>query len=198
VGAAGFSIGFSYGFSISISKSNVPYISYLDGGTSEYGLPIIQRLNMNSSSWDKVGSPSVHSWGGDVFQLVMSPQDSLFFSFPTSESHGDGLVFKFNGVSWESIANPIFKVEEDGSALSIAMDENGKKYAAYRMNSNADTIMVKSLAGSGWITLAPNGFLKSGQPLSHLVLSPDGVPYLAFADATNGQKVSVIRLSFDP
>ncbi|MEO7426071.1 MAG: hypothetical protein ABI036_12860 [Fibrobacteria bacterium] len=198
VGLPGFSIGFSYGFSISISKSNVPYIGYFDGGSSEYGLPVIQKWNENNSTWEKVGSLGVHSQNGGFFQLIRNAQDSMFFSCPISESNGDNLVFKFNGVSWESIANPISKVEEDGVALSIAFDENGKKYAAYRMNAISNKIMVKSLVGKNWITLAPNGLPKSGLLLSNLVLNPDGVPYLAFADASNEDKVSVIRYSFDP
>ncbi len=106
-------------------------------------------------------------------------RDSLYGS-------GATVVTLSGGTTWVTVGSPGFS---SGATLDgrIAIGPNGTLYVAYIDAANGNTLAVKTFNGTSWVdmgssyfsTMTPNFWL-------NLVVSPGGVPYVAFQDTVTG------------
>jgi DNA-binding beta-propeller fold protein YncE len=79
---------------------------------------------------------------------------------------------------------------------SLAFSPNGTPYVAYEDYSHTDKATVMEYSGtgtSGWVTVGLPGFSANTATFESLAFSPNGTPYVAYRDAGNGQKATVME-----
>jgi hypothetical protein len=158
----------------------------------------IQKYNSLSATWTYYGNGTLQSYGNDQFNFLISSEDSLLIAVASGEHADNGYLFKFDGSKWATQGKTIFKAGESGSTLSIAIDQNGNKFAAYSDFGNGNKITVKVLKENIWANMPITSFATPQNDMAPICLNPDGVPYILFSQPSNGGKVSVLKMSFDP
>lgn len=99
-------------------------------------------------------------------------------------------VYKLNSVddTWE-----LAKSNLAGGAVKrckIESDHLGNVFVAYRDESNAGKTSVQKFDGQNWLYVGSQAFTEIAGEQS-LALNPDGVPYVAYADASLNDQVNV-------
>ncbi len=98
------------------------------------------------------------------------------------------------GQAWEYVGTAGFS---SGTAYftRITLDDSGTPYVAYQDGANIYKTSVMRFNGTSWEQVGAAGFADS-MPYPYrmsLALDSSGRPYVAYADAANGVKVSVMR-----
>jgi uncharacterized repeat protein (TIGR02543 family) len=78
--------------------------------------------------------------------------------------------------------------------ISLAFDNGGTPYVAYKDGGNSDKASVMKFNGSSWEQVGAAGF--SSGWVDHISLAFDnGTPYVAYMDGANGNKASVMKFN---
>jgi hypothetical protein len=107
-------------------------------------------------------------------------------------------VLKNNGLTWEAVGGSIFTA---GVADYIPLYVyNGTPYVAYSDPAQAGKVAVVKFNGSNWETVGPTGFALAGPTdvgmLTGVALCVyNATPYIAFKDAANGNRASVMKFN---
>ncbi len=195
LGPSAISLGTPLFFQLQIDHKDTPYLAYNDYAFSPKSL-VIQKFNAFNSTWAYVGNRKFQSRGSSPFSFLISSEDSLYLALASGENADDGVLFNFDGLNWPMQGNSIFKAGESTSNLSLAISQEGKKFAVYIGVKN--DLIVKVLNENAWTAVSPTGLTSSISDTPQLALSPDGVPYVLFSQPSDGGKVSVLKMSFDP
>ncbi len=107
----------------------------------------------------------------------------LFYSIPS-------ILFLF--AFFPSFSQPWQRVGVDTLTLkntaSIALDGKNIPYIVCREESYPNGLMVKKLIGNHWVKIGNNISKGSGLD-THIIIGPDNLPVVAFADTSNGVAV---------
>ncbi len=114
------------------------YDSY-NGITVKDGQPYVVGWNSSAqatvytfagSSWEIVGSEGISSGQGWYNSIYTSPDGSLYLAYSDGGMEKKIFLKKYNNGVWEPVGDAISKLS--GENISIAVDESGKPYVAYR------------------------------------------------------------------
>lgn len=99
---------------------------------------------------------------------------------------------RFNGSDWSVVGTPDFSAA-DVEFTSIAI-VNNQPFLAYKDYSNGGKVSAVTFNGSSWVDPGnSSGFTPGSVSNLSLTVSNDGVPYIAFADDTLSNKVTVMK-----
>jgi hypothetical protein len=146
-----------------------------------------------SPSWSRFGSGTTGAHA--ISFLAFAPDGTPYRSYDSSNTIW---VEKYDGSSWSNVGAGITADGPYNAPLAFAPD--GTLYIAYRDSvGGAHKLTVKKYDGSNWVTVGNAGFSGSlGDDSGYrgdlsLTVDPDGVPYVAFRDVSNSEKVTVMR-----
>ena len=187
VGRLGFTPAKATKLSFTIDKiSNVPYIAYTRPDKK------ISLMQFNGA-WVTEGGPTVPEVSTSYFSLAVDNGWSYILYADGLESKAT--LMSYNG-NWQYIGNSRFS---KGAAkdLSVVV-ENEIPYVAYKDSTNNNKVVIMKYDSpiyNNWINVGIPGFSAGEARHTSLQIAPNGTPYIAFQDITNGQKVSVMKFN---
>ncbi len=171
--------------------NNVPYVVFNDAANSSK----LSVVRFNGSSWEYVGSP------GFSISSSRTPSIYVYNNTPYVVFIDDGevpawyiRVMKFNGSTWEYLG-PQGSFGRNGSAAYQAIFVlNNTPYVVYYLSSQ---VRIAKFNGTTWESVA-GGLISSGAHTSISSYVINGVLYVAFSDANNSGKATVMKYDYNP
>ncbi len=194
LGRGGLSQGPVQTIVLASNPSGTPYVAFNDEADS---LRVsVKSWNSVTEHWDSVGQKGISPSGTVQFTLAIGPAGETYLAYK-DERHGfQTSVLEFNPYrnTWEVIGDTGF-ADSEGNYFSLAIDPLGKPHLAYCDESRRGraTVLGYNRATRRWDFIGEPGFSSSAIGTS-MAIDAQGVPYLAFSDATdNAFKATVMR-----
>jgi len=189
VGTPGFSGAATSVSPLAFSPDGVPYVAYPE--TSHSNSITVMRFNAATSAWESVGA--IGHTGSNV-SLAFGPDGAPHVAY--QDSSNKATVMRFNGTAWQAVGTPGFSPGQV-SFLSLAFSQDGKPYVAYRDETNVGRPATMRFDGMAWQSAGIFGFTPGTAGAISLAFGrqssrPEGVPYVAYQDMSNGNKATVI------
>lgn len=194
VGTAGFLQGLPTYLAFAFNNG-VPYVASADG--SDHSRATVMRLNSAATGWEKVGQSPISSSSVTFLNLVFNG-NTPYVSFSDNSYFLKPQVMKLNaaGTTWEPLATLGISL---GYASSMNLAINGNTpYVVYRDNGNNNkaSVMRYNTSTSGWEYVGNPGFTPTIGDINKIPLAfAKAIPYIAIADFSQGDKISVMRLN---
>jgi hypothetical protein len=182
---------------VAATRSGTVYTAYMEANIDQNPVTV-RRLTANNLHWELLPDFPVHSAGNHQFYLV-AKEDSVFIALVSDLSKSIE-VYKLNGNKWERIGEPISTTLIYNN-LSFCISPSGNLFVSYRDESNGNRISVKTFKNSDWIPVGTVGFSPEASweyNGSFVQVGQNEIPYVLFIDATNRNRATVIKTSFDP
>lgn len=182
---------FSYSFTIdAIGQPVVAYQNY----PADYRTSVIR---FNGSSWMPLGQRGFSEADRDL-TMTSGTGESLFLAYGDGGADNKVSVLRFNGSAWEQAGK-----RGISSGLvhnpTIATNTTGVPFLAYVDETFGNSqLKVMRLTGGSWVDLFESNNSPRATYEISLTLDPLGVPYVVFRDQTNSDKLTVIKVSFNP
>jgi len=188
LGGAGFSTsGASY--PAMTIKHNIPYIVFSDASAGG----ALTVMSYNGTTWAAEGNTG---FGGNASSTCIAADNTgtLYVAAPVSTQAGSIVAYKLVSGTWEAMTTQV----SVGAAESpqIAIDANNTPYIAYQQVTapNAGKANVMTFSGNTWQTVGSEGFTPGKAYDISLAIGPGNAPYVAFADNSDSNKVTVMTL----
>ena len=136
----GFAYGTGYQISLSIDNNNIPYVSYVENGTTVY----VKKFIVNV--WTIVGTSSVVTSTNKAYSptLNFDANNNAYLVYHELESTSSGSirVFKFNGTSWGDLTiGTTFTLSRNVSSVIDRVNKRLIINYAYAGNGTRSTIL---------------------------------------------------------
>jgi sugar lactone lactonase YvrE len=199
VGSAGFSAGEAVYTSLAFSPNGTPYVAYEDYSHTDRAT-VMEYNGTGTSGWVPVGSAGFSANTAQYESLAFSPNGTPYVAYRDAGNGSKATVMEYNGGSWVTVGSAGFSANT-ATQESLAFSPNGTPYVAYDDfgHSNKATVMEYSGTGtSGWVPVGSAGFSAGTAGYESLAFSPNGTPYVAYDDAFNGGKATVMEFFTPP
>ncbi|MFG5775617.1 putative Ig domain-containing protein [Comamonas sp. J-3] len=182
--------------SLAFGPDNKPYVAYRDGANGNKAT--VMRLNAAGTAWEAVGSAGFSAGDAYYTSLAFGPDGKPYVAYRDGGTGGKATVMRLNaaGTAWEAVGSAGFSAG-DANFTSLAFGPDGKPYVVYRDAANGQkaTVMRLNAAGTAWEAVGSVAFSAGRADYTTLAFGPDGKPYVAYQDAGNGYKATVMRLN---
>ncbi len=147
------------------------------------------------ADWSLVGNAGFTSGRADNLSLAFNQAGDPYVAYAPFDGVRKISVSNFVAGTWSIVGNPDFSAgfaEDISLAFNPVTDE---PYVAFRDygNSFKATVMKLPSGTSTWVNVGPAGFTPSSVKHTSLAFYPNGDPYVAFADLSQGDKASVMK-----
>jgi hypothetical protein len=176
---------------LGLDLNNNPYLAFLDTSNNASFLTV---MHYSGSAWSQVGASGSFSTNeATSFAMVIDSSGNPYVAyFDFNASPG---VRHWNGTTWVDVGSSSFAPSAK-SSVSLALDSSGNPYAAYMAVSSSinsvGQVVVQHWNGSIWTTLGSSGVSGNGAAYPSIVVDTSNTPYVAYADASNGYKATVM------
>lgn len=196
VGNAGFSGGSVAYVSLALDGDENPCVAYRDLSTTEYKATV---MRYSGSAWTRMGSTGPSDGDASRTTIAADSEGSIYIGFQDGSASYKATVKKYIGTSWSTLGAAGFS-SGTASSLSLAIHDAGSNhtpYLAYQDGANANAPCVNFLSGTSWPILGSSA--PSSDPIleSSLVVSDDGVAYLAYRYNGTSQTPRVMKFESD-
>ena len=194
VGSPGFSSGEAIYISLAIDDSGTPYVAYRDQVNGAKATV----MKFNGTEWVNVGPTAGFSEGqAENISLAIDGSGTPYLAYRDDIISGSSFratVKKFNGTNWVGVGLRGFSA---GNAYftSLAIDNNGTPYVAYRDDSNSKRATVKKFNGTSWVDVGSAGLSAGEVSYTSLAIDNNGTPYVAYRDHSNSLKATVMKFN---
>ncbi len=187
VGSAGFATNYTANISLAIDGSGIPYFANAEGGK-------VTVRKYFEGSWQVVGSP-VSDPAGKVPLAI----DGSGIPYVAYTEVGKVTVRKYFEGSWQVVGSS-FSTTYYTTNISLAIDGSGVPYIVYDEQIGpafVPTVMKYTGNGtSGWETVGTTGISIENSPCySSIAIDGSGTPYVAYRDADDSYRATVIKYS---
>lgn len=196
VGSSGFSIGSSAFTSLAFGPNGKPYLAYQD--LSNGGKATVITLDAAGSNWEPVGVAGFSAGSVQYTSLKFGADGKPYVAYADQSNGEKATVMRMNADNsvWEPVGNTGFS-EGGAASTSLAFGPDGTPYVSYKDSANGRkaTVMRLNAAGTTWEPVGAAGFSAGVVDGLSLVIGPDGMPYVAYADRLNADKIAVMRMN---
>ncbi|HSC55438.1 MAG TPA: IPT/TIG domain-containing protein [Phnomibacter sp.] len=189
-------VGGSYygGLDIVTDKNNIPYLLFDDYNFA--GNPTVKKLD--GGSWVNVGAAGFTSSSYGIFypNIKIDTSGNPIVAFQQDNGFERVSAYKFAGGVWSPVGNPYFS-KSHSYHVSLAIDKRNNTSVAFFEDSYNKQTTVRSLNTiSGiWDTTGSRGGIPAKKlEQKALITDHENTKLIAFSDASNGGKLSVMRL----
>jgi hypothetical protein len=169
-------------------STGIPYVAYVGNAPEAY----IKIEKFENDVWQRVAAPL-----GDRMQGFLFSGNNIPYLCSLG-INSVGLVYKYNSsqATWESQGSTV--TNEGVYGMSLAVNSVGATdipYVAYNtISSSKNVLRVSKLEGSNWMAVGG----EVGEPVVNnvvlnLKIDGDGVLYVKYNDAQNGDKIAIKR-----
>ncbi|WP_419889376.1 S-layer homology domain-containing protein [Paenibacillus xylanexedens] len=194
IGPVGFTTNNASGLSpIVFDAAGILHLAYTDSTNRKATV-----MKFSDAQWKSVGNSLFTAGEASYPSLAFSPDNIPYLAFQDGANSFKATVMKFNGTQWEIVGNPGFSSGTLNS-MSLAFDPQGIPYTAFKnLPSNGmmmqQGVMMK-LDGAQWTVVGGEPYFTGSINESSLAFGPNGMPYVAYADATKSNKLTIKTLS---
>jgi len=166
-------------------ESGAPIVIY---GTDAGNIAYSEIARYDGSNWTTLGG---HIASGQTYfdhDFTVTSTGDIYAALTLGFSAQEINIYKYNGTSWDLHSENV-----SGGATGncrIEVDNNDDLILAFRDENQGGKTSVMKYDGSNWSHLGLPGFTPIANDHA-LQVSSDGVPYVAYADASVSEKVSV-------
>jgi hypothetical protein len=165
--------------------SHIPYVAFQDGQNA--GRATVMKFD---TAWSLVGQPGI-SIGMAAFISLQLYNSIPYLAFEDAGANGIYVKY-FNGAAWVDLSGGA--VVPASSYVSLNIDKCGGVYLAYMDATQADRASAFKYSSPSW--LAVGGYLGFTAGTANAISISTGgtcnVPYLAFQDGSQGNRLSVM------
>jgi hypothetical protein len=196
VGTPGISIGVVAYTSLVLAADGTPYLAYADNANSNK--VTVMKFNAAENKWLSLGGPAISAGTANYINLALAADGTPYLSYQDGANGYKATLMKFNTAdnTWLSLGDPgISAGRADYTSLALASD--GTPYLAYQdfANGGKATVMKFDAAKNEWLSLGDPGISAGEVYYTSLALASDGTPYLAYQDAANRGKATVMKFN---
>ena len=194
LGNRGFSKGDANYISINIDGNGSPYVLFEEPDSGQvYGGATVMKYN--GTDWVVVGSRRFTA--GYVMWPAMAIDRIgnlyvVYKNYLSAGFDGKGTVMKYDGNTWATVGGSTLPAGSV-SYTSIAIDNRGKPYVAFRDSLNGYKATVMGFDGNIWQTLGIPGFSSDEARYTCIALDPNGRPHVVYEDFGNAMHATVMK-----
>lgn len=180
-----------------VNHDGVPYVAYRENQNKN--IVTVKKYDAIEKEWNVVGNANASDGPTSFTSLAASPADTIWVAYQDSTADNRIAVRFFNpGSSQWELATGSHVSEGAATLPSIAIGADNIPYVAYADSNKNYQLTVKRLdrTAATWVTTGPAGFSAAAVNSTSIVVSDDGVPYVAYVDAANGNRATVKRYAF--
>lgn len=180
-------------------KTNTPYVVAEDVSGIVYPQLIVKKYSGNA--WVTVGDPhfTTGKLGAYFPEIIIDSAGTPLVCVQEDNGREQASVYKFDGISWQPFEPRLFSPGH-AEFPSLAVDRNYMPVVLFvdAYYNEQGTVMRYNSAGNGsWDIVGARGFVPATRFTQNaLVVNQSNIPYIAFADKTKGNKVTVMRYEF--
>ncbi|MBO9597305.1 MAG: DUF1533 domain-containing protein [Cohnella sp.] len=145
----------------------------------------------DSGSWRRAGGDI--SFGTASYTSLSVYNGKPYVAY--KDSSGNGKAKMYNGSSWADLSSFGFSVGTIDYPSLYIDQSNGTPYVAYKdagVGGTDGKATVKKYNGSSWVPVGSAGF-SAGTVAYTSMFVDNGIPYAAYQDAANGNRVTVMK-----
>jgi hypothetical protein len=166
--------------SLSIDDSGTPYVIYQDVANSS--LATVKKYS--AGAWVAVGTGTVSTGAAVETKIDASYNNTPYIAYTSAGNVGT--IKTFTAGAWQPVGTgTIVSVYQ---SLALAVDPAGTPYLGYYELGSYKT-SVSKYNGSAWVYAGNNYFSISSPSYHGMAITSSGTPYIAIADAGNGNYV---------
>ncbi|APO46692.1 hypothetical protein BS614_23365 [Paenibacillus xylanexedens] len=193
VGPVGFTTNNASGLSpIVFDNAGILHLAYTDSTSRKATV-----MKFADGSWKNVGNAAFTADSASYLSLAFGPNNVPYVAFEDGSKVFKATVMKLNGSEWKVVGNEGFSSGRLNS-MSLAFDPQGIPYTAFKnlvnFSMEPQGVMMK-LDGSQWTVVGGKPFSAGQINDTSLAFGPNGMPYVAYADNTKDNKMTVMTLS---
>ncbi len=198
VGSAAFGPNYSTQMSLAIDGSGVPYLAF--GDQSKGYKASVMKYSSGTGTWSFVGTAGFTPGSADFPSLAISG-GVPYLAFKDNGNASKASVRKYNSVtgSWDAVGPSAFS---SGSInySKLRFDGSGIPYVAFSDGANSDKAAVMKYNAStlSWSIVDAAGFSAGQATAVSLALDGAGNPHVAYIDAANSNKATVMKYTPPP
>ncbi|NVN92962.1 MAG: fibronectin type III domain-containing protein [Desulfuromonadales bacterium] len=181
--------------SLAFASDGTPYVAYCNtSGTQKTAM-----MKYSGGAWNLVGSAGFSDGAATLTSLAFSPDGTPYVAYQDS-TYGENLtVMKFKNGAWSLVGSKGL-TSHYVTDITLAFSPDGTPYVGYTNGITVKPTVVKysgfsSANPTGWSVVGTDGFSVGYVAYTSLALSPDGIPYVAYKDTANSNKVTVMKYS---
>ncbi|CAI6079554.1 InlB B-repeat-containing protein [Cohnella sp. JJ-181] len=182
---------FGDNISIAFDEDDTPYMSYIDVSQSTKYIHVVR---LKDGNWQKIQNGIV-AGGANNSVIALDPSNTpyLFYTYFNVGNPVKAAVAKYEGQSLTRnfLGEP--PIPSGYWSASFALDPGGVPYMAYTSNSK---LAVARYTGSAWAAVGTADFPiqnNGGVLYASIAFDSQGTPYVAYRDAANGNRVTVMK-----
>ncbi len=186
-GCPGISTSTAHTTALAVDTNGILYAAYTDA--SQSNKTTVQQYD--GSSWSIVGTAGF-SGAGQSQSLAVGPDNMLYMAV---EEFGVGAtVYKYNGSSWATVGAAGISPGAVNHT-SLAIDDNGVLYVAFKDNVNGGKTSVMKYNGTTWVQVGATGISTGNAVSQKMAIDNNNVPYVAYADNNTARKLQVYKFN---
>jgi surface protein len=158
------------------------------------GTSLPSWLNLNTGSWEQVGSAGFSSEEAYSPDIAMDSSATPYVVYKDFASSQKATVMKFNGTLWEVVGTAGFSAGSVYST-SIAFDSNDTPYVVYSDVANSNKATVMKFNNTSWEVVGTAGFSLGRAGNIDIAIDSSDTPYVVYQDEGNSNKATVMKLN---
>ncbi len=192
LGNGGISAGSADYISLAFAPDGTPYLAYQDNG----GTATVMKYSGSWSTLSGTGLSNGYQYENSTYTtLAITPDGSIYLTYKYDDGQGNYTVTvkKYDGtLSWLSVGTTPPASSNQYSYITSAIAPDSTLYIAFQDN-NHNGATVRKFDGTSWSTVGSAGLSAGTVSYTSLAFSPNGIPHLAYQDAFNSSKATVMK-----
>ncbi len=166
-------------------EAGTPMVIY---GTDAGNIAFSEIAKYDGSNWTAIGGHIANTQTYFYHDFAVSSSGNIYAALTIGVSAQQINVYRYNGSTWELHSDNVSGGATGNCTLEI--DNNDHLILAFKDETQGGKTTVMKYDGTAWANLGLPGFT----PIANdhvLQVSTTGIPYIAYADADQSEKVSV-------